>query len=158
MNRFSRLVGLRRIREEANGMAFARTLARMEGLQQDMIRLDQQTQEEQGLVRQTLADDAGGRETGPSGRLALGLVDNFLRGQAWRRQRLEQMIAVAQLDLEKSKEAWLAARTQLQQAEKLAEKEALHQHQRVEHDEKKAMDMVGVLRNRNFSGQEGELG
>ncbi|MBF0401118.1 MAG: flagellar export protein FliJ [Magnetococcales bacterium] len=148
-----RLVELRRIREEANGMALARVLARLEGLRQDVIKLDQQTLEEQ-----TLARDAIGQEGASSDRLALGMMDNFLRGQLWRRKRLEQMIAVADLDLEKAREAWLAARTQLQQAEKLAEKEDLQYRKQAEQQEKKTMDMIGVLRNKTFFGQEGDLG
>lgn len=159
MNRFKqsggskRLVELRRIREEANAMAFARVLGRLEGLRQDVVNLDRQTTEEQ-----TLAWDAIGQEVTVSDRLALGMLDNFLRGQSWRRKRLEQMIAVASMDLEKAREVWMAARTQLQQAEKLAEKEALQQHKQAEYQEKKMMDMVGVLRNKGFFGQEGDLG
>ncbi|MEO5350365.1 MAG: hypothetical protein H7836_12050 [Magnetococcus sp. YQC-3] len=149
MNRFHRLVELRRIREETNGMAFARTLARVEGLQQDVLRLDQQTAEEQALARQAI-DQAD--------RTPLAWMDKFLQGQIWRRKRLEQMIAVAKMDLEKSREAWIAARTQLQQAEKLAEREQMQQRQKLEQYEKKTMDMVGVLRNKTFFGQEGDAG
>lgn len=148
-----RLVELRRIREEASAMAVARVLGRLEGLRQDVVNLDRQTAEEQAL-----AWDAMGQEVTASDRLTLGLVDNFLRGQSWRRKRLEQMIAVASLDLEKAKEVWMAARTQLQQAEKLAEKEASQQQKQAEYQERKTMDMVGVLRNRGFFGQEGDLG
>ncbi|MEO5363994.1 MAG: hypothetical protein H7838_10290 [Magnetococcus sp. DMHC-8] len=149
MNRFHRLVELRRIREETNGMAFARTLARVEGLQQDVLKLDQQTAEEQTLARQA-ADQAD--------RSMLPWMDKFLQGQSWRRKRLEQMIAVAKMDLEKTREAWMAARTQLQQAEKLAEREKRQQRQKIEQYEKKTMDMVGVLRDKSFFGQEGEVG
>ncbi len=154
MNRFNRLVELRHIREEMNGSAFARVLARLDGLQQDVVRLDQQTKEEQELVRLSIDQTAQGALAGPP--VAPGLLDNFLRGQSWRRKRLEQMIVVAQLDLEKAREAWLAARTQLQQAEKLAEKETLHQQKQAERQEKKTMDMVGVMRNTKFFGQEGD--
>lgn len=150
MNRFNRLVELRRIREEVNGMAFARTLARVEGLQQDVIKLDQQTTEEQTLLQQ--------EEASTTNRGALLMLDNFLRGQSWRRQRLEQMIAVAKLDLEKAREAWLAARAQLKQAERLAEKEQLQQQKKIEQHERKTMDMVGILRNTTFFGQEGDVG
>lgn len=150
MNRFNRLVELRRIREEVNGMAFARTLARVEGLQQDVIKLDQQTAEEQTLLQQEEASTAN--------RGALLMLDNFLRGQSWRRKRLEQMIAVAKLDLEKAREAWLAARAQLKQAERLAEREQLQQQKKIEQHERKTMDMVGILRNTTFFGQEGDVG
>ncbi|MEO5363872.1 MAG: flagellar export protein FliJ [Magnetococcus sp. DMHC-8] len=155
MNRFDRLVELRRIREEIQGTAFARLLARLEGLKQDVRQLDQQTTEEQAQMRLAL-DQGTDRSAGPP--LPLGLLDKFLQGQAWRRKRLEQMIVVAQQDLEKARATWIAARTQLQQAEKLAEKEAQQQRKRLEYHEKKAMDMVGVLRNKTFVGQEGEVG
>ncbi|MBF0116875.1 MAG: flagellar export protein FliJ [Magnetococcales bacterium] len=154
VNRFNRLVELRRIREESNGTVFARVLARLEGLKQDLGRLDQQTTEEQAAMRLALAGSDAGADRPV---LASGMMDDFLRGQSWRRQRLQQMIAAAQMDMEKAKEAWLAARMQLRQAEKLAERESLRQHEQMERNEKKAMDMVGVLRNQNYFRQEGDV-
>ncbi len=154
VNRFNRLVELRRIREESNGTVFARVLARMEGLKQELGRLDQQTVEEQTAMRLALGGSAAGAD---QPMLASGMMDDFLRGQSWRRQRLRQMIAAAQVDMEKAKEAWLAARMQLRQAEKLAERESLRQHELAERNEKKAMDMVGVLRNQNYFRQEGDV-
>ena len=154
VNRFNRLVELRRIREESNGTVFARVLTRLEGLKQDLNRLDQQTVEEQTVMRLALPGSQGGAN---QPMLATGMMDDFLRGQSWRRQRLQQMIAAAQMDMEKAKEAWLAARMQLRQAEKLAERESLRQHELAERNEKKAMDMVGVLRNQNYFRQEGDV-
>ncbi|WP_193771327.1 flagellar export protein FliJ [Candidatus Magnetaquicoccus inordinatus] len=153
-NRFNRLVELRRIREESNGTVFARVLARLEGLKQDLGKLDQQTTEEQSAMRLSLS---GHEDRAAKPVLAAGMMDDFLRGQSWRRQRLQQMIAAAQLDMEKAKEAWLAARMQLRQAEKLAEREKLRQHEQAERNEKKAMDMVGVLRNQTYFRQEGDV-
>ncbi|MBF0186029.1 MAG: flagellar export protein FliJ [Magnetococcales bacterium] len=153
-NRFNRLVELRRIREESIGTAFARVLARLQGLKQDLSHLDQQTNEEQAAMHlaMTSANDLSARPL-----LAAGVMDDFLRGQSWRRQRLEQMIATAQLDMEKAKEAWLAARMQLRQAEKLAEREQSRLQAHAERNEKKAMDMVGVLRNQTYFRQEGDV-
>lgn len=146
MSRFKRLADLRRIREESHGMAYARVVARKEGLRQDVVKLDKITEEERYLAQQAF---------GQSSRLPSEMVDDFVRGQAWRRQRLEKMIATTQEELVQAKEVWHAARVQLKQAEKLAEKEALqHQHE-ADLRERKTMDMIGIMRNRPFSGQEG---
>ena len=155
MNRFSRLVELRRIREEANGLLFARVLTRLQGLRQDVVALDQQTREEQDAARLAIDQAVDGAAAPP---LMLGQMDDFLRGQVWRRQRLQQRMEVVQEELDKARDAWLAARTQLQQAEKLAQKEHQHRLYRLERQERKALDMVGLLRHKTFFSQEGDLG
>ncbi|MEO5341041.1 MAG: flagellar export protein FliJ [Magnetococcus sp. MYC-9] len=155
MNRFKRLVELRRIREESKGLDVARLLGRLDGMRLELFQLDQQTVEEQNLARQAVShamDDAS------TPRLAMRLMDDFLRGQAWRRQHLEQRMAAAQQDLEQAKAAWITARTQLKQAEKLEEREKLHQCQQAELREKKMLDMIGVLRKETAFGQEGDVG
>lgn len=146
MNRFGRLANLRRLREESYGMAYARVLARMEGLKQSVVMLDKMTEEERLAARQAV---------GQPSPLSSGMVEDFLKGQVWRRDRLNQKIATTQEDLDKAREVWMAARVQLKQAEKMAEKEALKQRQKEEKRERKTMDMIGVMRSRPFSGQEG---
>ena len=146
MSRFNRLVSLRRLREESYGMAYARMLAKLEGLRQSVVRLDKVTEREQGAARQAI---------GQASYVTREMVENFLKGQSWRRERLQQTIATTQEDVDKAKEIWLAARVQLKQAEKLAEKEALKKRQEAEQRERKTMDMIGVMRSRPFSGQEG---
>lgn len=146
MSRFKRLANLRRIREEAYGMAYAHILAKIKSLQQDVTKLDEVTGEEYAIARQTV---------GQGDSLPPRMVDDFFRGQSWRRKKLEQVISATQKDLDKTKGLWLAARVQLKQAEKLAEKEAQQQRHETEKRERKAMDMIGIMRNKTFSGQEG---
>ncbi|MBF0162162.1 MAG: flagellar export protein FliJ [Magnetococcales bacterium] len=155
MNRFNRLVELRRIREEVNALAFARMLNRLEGVRREVVALDQQTWSEQESMRLGLGQEID-RSLSPP--LMPSQMDDFLRGQAWRRQRLQQRMESLQEELEKAKAAWLAARAQLQQAEKLAEKEQKHQQYCLEQQEKKALDMIGILRNKTMFSQEGDLG
>ena len=146
MNRFKRLANLRRIREEASGMAHVRVVGRMENLKQNVVKLDKATAEGRVAAQQAMLQ---------SNFLPVGMVDDFLRGQTWRRERLEKMIVATQEDLDKTKNLWLAARVQLKQAESLAEKETLRQRHEAEIREIKIMDMIGVMRNIPFSGQEG---
>lgn len=146
MNRFSRLVSLRRLREEEYGMAYARMLAKIEGLRQSVVKLDEVTNEERILARSSFGQNSD---------VPLRMVEDFLKGQAWRRRKLEWMIATTRSEVEKAKAIWLAARVELKQAEKLAEKEMQQQHQEAEKRERKTMDMIGLIRNRPFSEQEG---
>lgn len=148
MSRFKRLADLRRIREESLGMACARVALRKEGLQQEMIKLDAETDAERIAARHAI---------GQADALPPHIIENFLKGQVWRRERLNKMVTVAQQDLDKAKEAWLAARVQLKQAEKLAEKEALQRRIELERREKKMMDMIGLMKNSPFPKQQGAL-
>lgn len=142
MNRFTRLVKLRHIREEAYAIAYSRILANVENLRQSIVKLDEVTEQECLIARQMIGEESG---------LPTGMVEDFLKGQLWRRQRLEKKIATIQKELDQAKERWLAARVQLKQAEKLEEKEALEQRQEVEKRERKMMDMIGIVQNRPFS-------
>ncbi|MBF0418190.1 MAG: flagellar export protein FliJ [Magnetococcales bacterium] len=146
-NRFSRLEELRGLQEEAAGQAFARTLVRIEELTQHMAELDRQTAEEQRAAIEALANPGAGRPDA-------GLMQSFLAGQAWRRQRLEQMLHRARHDSEQARAAWHEARMRLQQSEKLAEKEGARLKQEAKRQENKELDFVAINRiGRDPAGQ-----
>ncbi|MBF0273517.1 MAG: flagellar export protein FliJ [Magnetococcales bacterium] len=139
MNRFSRLEELRRLKEEAAGQAFARTLARIEDLRQRIAVLDRETAEEKTAAIDALA------APGPE-RPDPGLLDAYLTGQAWRRERLEMALRRAQQESEVARETWRGTRMQLQQAEVLAKKEDVRQQREAHRQELKQMDMVAIQR------------
>ena len=155
MSRFSRLVELRRIREESYGMAYAHILAKVEHVQQNMVKLDEITEKECMAARQVLGQGGGqdGSQGGvwPSG----SMVEDFLKGQFWRRKKLEEKMATLQKEQDKAKDVWLTARVQLKQAEKLVEKDVLQQHHKVEKRERKMMDMIGIIQNQPLFEQKG---
>ncbi|MBF0341499.1 MAG: flagellar export protein FliJ [Magnetococcales bacterium] len=147
MNRFSRLEELRRIKEDAAGQAFARTLMRVEDLRQRITELDRQTEEEKRAAIEALA------APGPN-RPDPGLLESFLAGQIWRRQRLEMALRRAREDSEAARENWRLTRMQLQQAENLAEKEDGRQRVEARRNEMKEMDFVAISRvGRDSNGQ-----
>ncbi|MBF0164222.1 MAG: flagellar export protein FliJ [Magnetococcales bacterium] len=146
-NRFSRLEELRGLQEEAAGQAFARTLVRIEELTRHIVELDRQTAEEQRAAIEALAD-AG------TDRTDAGLMQSFLAGQVWRRQRLEHMLQRARHDSDQARVAWHEARTRLQQSEKLAEKEVARLKHEAKRQEIKELDFVAINRmGRDPSGQ-----
>lgn len=148
MNRFARLVGLRSIREEAEGLVYARILAKVEGLRQSVVDLDLQTKEERDEARLQIGQGLG---------LSSEFIENFLKGQAWRRQRLQESIATLQEELSQAREVWHAARVQLKQAEKLSQKDDVRQQKEIEKNEMKSLDMIGVLQATHFLGRETTL-
>ncbi|MBF0214072.1 MAG: flagellar export protein FliJ [Magnetococcales bacterium] len=139
VNRFSRLEELRRLKEEAAGQAFARTLVRIEELRLKMARLDQETAEEKRAAIEALAAP-GAQRPDPT------LLDAYLAGQMWRRNRLEMALRRARQESEQARETWRGTRMQLQQAELLAEKEQARQKQEEHRQEVKEMDMVAIHR------------
>ncbi|MEO5346834.1 MAG: hypothetical protein H7834_10720 [Magnetococcus sp. YQC-9] len=147
MNRFSRLEEMRRIQEEAAGQAFARTLIRIEELTQRIAALDRQTEEENRAAIDALADPEAVRSDP-------GLLQTFLSGQAWRRQRLEMTLQRARHDSQAAREVWLGTRVQLKQAERLSEKEEERLRGEVRRQEIKELDNVAI--NRIGRGPDGQ--
>ncbi|MBF0439160.1 MAG: flagellar export protein FliJ [Magnetococcales bacterium] len=141
MNRFSRLEALRRLKEESAGQAFARTLARIDELRQQMVDLDRETAEEKRAAMEALA---GPQRPDPA------WLESFLAGQAWRRGRLDGALRKARMESEVAREAWRMARMQLQQAEVLAQKEGVRILGEQRRAEMKEMDMLGIYRS-NFN-------
>ncbi|MBF0624276.1 MAG: flagellar export protein FliJ [Magnetococcales bacterium] len=137
MNRFSRVVGLRRIREEAEAMAYARALARLEALRGKVRELDRVTARGREERRQELAE--GGLSMPPE------MFEGFLKGQAWRRERLLEAINRSLEEVRKAKEVWHGVRVQLQQIERLEEKEGDRLHAEARRQEMKALDAVSML-------------
>lgn len=146
-NRFSRLEELRGLQEEAAGQAFARTLVNIEELTRHIAELDRQTAEERRAAIEALADPDAKRTDA-------GLMQSFLAGQAWRRERLEHMLQRARHDSEQARAAWHEARMRLQQSEKLAEKEGARLQHEAKRQEFKEMDLVAINRvGRDPAGQ-----
>jgi flagellar export protein FliJ len=139
MGRFSRLVDLRRIREEADGLAYAKILGRIESCQQKIGDLEQETKEEHKMACEQVAQG-----TAPG---AL-MFDDFYRGQKWRIQKLQDKIHIAQREAEAARKVWLAARTQLKQAESMSEKEEAQQEVELRQKNNKELDMIGIVQSR----------
>ncbi|MBF0422916.1 MAG: flagellar export protein FliJ [Magnetococcales bacterium] len=136
MNRFGRLVELRKIREEAAANALARVLGRIRKNQEEMAALDRETEAEKIEAKANLI----------SGRAIPPIVyEDFFRGQAVRHQRLVERHSRLQVEAENARQVWHGARVMLQQAEKLAEKDAKVRAMEGRRKEGKELDMVGVL-------------
>ncbi|MBF0456243.1 MAG: flagellar export protein FliJ [Magnetococcales bacterium] len=138
MGRFSRLVELRRLREEADGLAYSRILGRIESFRQKIGMLEKETAEGQEMAVEMVKQ---GQTPGAV------RMDDFFRGQSWRVKKLEDKISMAQVEANSARLVWLAARTQLKQAEKMAEKERLQHDQTVRRNETKELDMIGIVQN-----------
>ncbi|WP_158089409.1 flagellar export protein FliJ [Magnetofaba australis] len=136
-NRFTRLVHLRRLREEALGGEYARTLAQVRDLHGRMHDLEEQTLQGERDARDGLSDV----ERPPT-----ALIDGFARGQAFRRKRLELEINQAQAASDRARTVWLSARTQLQQAEKLSDRAENERRKEMFRKEYRELDMAGVVR------------
>lgn len=139
MTRFARLVELRKIREETDGQVYARILARIESFRQEIGELDKETAQGHEMACELVAQ---GNTPGPY------RFDDFFRGQKWRVQKLKEKIHLAQQEASAAKKVWLAARTKLQQAEKMAIKEEAQRKEEVRRSENKEMDMIGIVQNR----------
>lgn len=141
MNRFARLEALRKLKEDAAGQAFARTLAHIEALRQQIVNLDRESAEENAMATAALA--------GPE-RYDPMLLDLFLKGQAWRRERLEMALKKGRQESEVAREQWRIARVQLQQAEVLVKKESQRLALEQRRKENREMDLVGIYRNSTY--------
>lgn len=138
MNRFTRLVELRRLKEESLALELAKTRQRVTALQDEVVRLAEET--------------AKGREVALADvdqvdhRLPPGLYENYYQGQDWRRQRLEEEIGRAQQAVQQAQQAWFGARTQVKQAEHLEDRMTEQQrHERLQR-ELRQLDEVGAQR------------
>lgn len=139
MSRFARLVDLKKLREEADGLAYAQVLARIEGLHQKIQSLNQETDEGHRMAIEQVVE---GHSPGPR------LLDDFLRGQEWRVQNLEVKIRRAQIEAEAAKKVWHASRVKLKQAESMAEKEEAQRQKEKRLEDKKELDMIGIVQRR----------
>ncbi len=139
MGRFSRLVDLRKIREEADGLAYARILARIENFKLRIKELEEETEEGRRSVCQQVAE---GNNPGTF------LFDDFFRGQQWRIKKLQDKIRIAQDEAAVARKIWLVSRTKLQQMEAMAEKEAALRKEEMRHEDNKELDMIGIVQNR----------
>jgi flagellar export protein FliJ len=139
MGRFSRLVDLRKIREEADGLAYARILARIETCRQKIRELEKETAQGHEMACEEVAQ---GNAAGSS------MYDDFFRGQKFRIKKLEDKISLAQVEAAAAQKVWLASRTQLRQSESMAKKEEAHRQMEMRHDDNKELDMIGIVQSR----------
>ncbi|MEG3641177.1 flagellar export protein FliJ [Magnetococcus sp. PR-3] len=138
VNRFSRLVELRRLREEAQGGEYAKVLADLNDLKQQVTLLDQETEQ----ARADALDLVGDHTTILSGDMIAG----FFEGQKVRRTRLLEAVEKSEPLVEAAKQRWLEARKGLRQAEKLEEKTDLKLQKEALRVENRMLDMAGVVR------------
>jgi flagellar export protein FliJ len=136
MGRFAKLVGLRKIREEADGLAYSRVLARIDTFRRKIQHLEQETAAGHQMVCEQVAQ---GMAPGSF------MFDNFSRGQQWRIQKLQEKIAIAQVEADAAKKVWFASRIKLKQMESMAEKEAVRHKEEMRHNENKELDMMGIV-------------
>ncbi|MEO5378177.1 MAG: flagellar export protein FliJ [Magnetococcus sp. DMHC-6] len=137
MNRFSRLVELRRLKEEIKGSYFALALGKVQKLEQEKIRLENDMEQ----VRQTELQES----LQPENRLPPKLLEDYFKGQKWRLRRLQQVRHQANLEMERTRQIWNQARVELKQSEKLAER-ADEEYKSEQHKrEIKEMDIVGIM-------------
>ncbi|MBF0384003.1 MAG: flagellar export protein FliJ [Magnetococcales bacterium] len=136
MGRFAKLVGLRKIREEADGLAYSRILARIDAFNRKIYNLERETAEGHQMVVDQVAK---GMAPGSFN------FDNFFRGQQWRIQKIREKIAMAQVEAEAAKKVWFASRIKLKQMESMAEKEAVRHKEKMRLTENKELDMVGIV-------------
>ena len=136
MGRFGKLVGLRKIREEADGLAYSRILARIETFRGKINHLKQETADGHQMVVDQVAE---GTDHGSFN------FDNFFRGQQWRIQKLTEKIALAQLEADAAQKVWFASRIKLKQMESMAAKETVRHKEKMRHIENKELDMIGIV-------------
>ncbi|MBF0195199.1 MAG: flagellar export protein FliJ [Magnetococcales bacterium] len=136
MGRFAKLVGLRKIREEADGLAYSRILARIDSLRLKISLLEQETAEGHQMVCDQVAE---GTDHGSFN------FENFFRGQQWRIQKIQEKIVLAQVEAEAAKKVWFASRIKLKQMESMADKEAVRHKEDMRINENKELDMMGIV-------------
>ncbi|MBF0158205.1 MAG: flagellar export protein FliJ [Magnetococcales bacterium] len=136
-HRFSRLVSIRQIREETHALSLARSMKRLEELQQQQQRLQQETLEAQQQARRSFEEGE---------RLSPLLYENYYKGQQWRQEKLCRFIDAAQQNVEQQRQLWFEARKLLQQVERLDEKAQQQQYQQLRSKQSKEMDQVGITR------------
>lgn len=116
-------------------MVFARALARYETLGREINQLDEETEE----VRRDATAQRGAD-------LPADFLDNYFKGQAWRREQLMGKFEEARKEMEQTRMVWNAARIRLRQVEKLEEREGKHLKAEAHKREMKELDMIGALR------------
>ncbi|MEO5327173.1 MAG: flagellar export protein FliJ [Magnetococcus sp. THC-1_WYH] len=136
MNRFRRLVELRKIREEAAAAALADVLGRIQKTQEEISGLDRETETEKRLAKENLASGCV---------LPPQMYEDFFRGQIWRRVRLLERRSKLQVEAEAARQVWYGARTLVQQAEKMAQKDDQVKKAAERRKEMKELDMIGIL-------------
>ncbi|MBF0621464.1 MAG: flagellar export protein FliJ [Magnetococcales bacterium] len=138
VNRFSRLVELRRIREEAAAAAYKEALGEIGLRKQRLLDLDEETE----MARVEMAETLGDVST----RLPSNLYLDFYRGQDVRKAQTQKEIEEVQKAAESVKQKWLETRKSLQQAEKLEEKADVVIQQEARRQEYRELDRIGVIR------------
>jgi flagellar export protein FliJ len=136
MGRFEKLVNLRKIREEADGLAYSRILSRIESFRQKIRELEQETADGHQMACDQMAQ---GISIGSSS------FDNFFRGQKWRIQKLLDKIILAQEEADAAQKIWFASRIKLKQTESMSEKELARRKEEIRQIENKELDMIGIV-------------
>ncbi|MBF0588051.1 MAG: hypothetical protein HQL53_02890 [Magnetococcales bacterium] len=135
-NRFTRLVGLRRLEEENKAGLYGQAVVALEGQKERLSALDLETEQARREEQENFGD----------GRLSPEFYLNFYRGQAERRKMVLSDIERAGQELERARQVWNSARVKMLQAEKLEEKSGEKLRKEAEKQALREMDMVGVIR------------
>lgn len=144
MNRFTRLVEIRRIQEESLAGELAKAQGRVAELRAQLAQLDTDT----ASGRTQSLDDVDHGDL----RLPPALYEEYFQGQSWRHRQLEREIAQALEEVERARQAWQAARVRVKQTQGLEERlDQRHERER-QRRELQELDQVGSLR---YVGQGG---
>nr|CRH07688.1 putative Flagellar export protein FliJ [Candidatus Magnetococcus massalia] len=142
------MVELRHLREESLAGAYARVLADLNSLQQQLMDLRRDT--EQG--RADALNMVGGTAV-----MTGDMLQGFFLGQKHREQQLQQAIVQSETEVEEARLRWVEAKKELQQVEKLADKTDKRLHTEAVRAENQVMDMTGMVRYHRRQNQEGLL-
>lgn len=138
MNRFHRLVTLRRLREEAQGTKYLQARAKVDEWIRHIDQLEEENRLADEMTRQAF--------TLSKFRLAPDLHINFARGQVERKKQMHRKLEEARIKLEEARKAWQVAHREIQQVERMEAREERRLREEAERRLLRQMDEVAVLR------------
>ncbi|MGN7613185.1 hypothetical protein ACQZV8_14000 [Magnetococcales bacterium HHB-1] len=137
-NRFSRLVVLKRLKEERAAAILSQAANRCEVLREDRKKLQQETRQGQEDLCNSFSD--------PSLRIPRVLYGNYLQGQNHRDGHLVETLNQASQEMGKAQQGWQLARTEVRQLEKLEEKVGSQLKKEQQKAELAELDRQGIIR------------
>ena len=138
MNRFTRLVELRSLKEETLGQAHLRAVAEVNRVKEAIAALGEMTREGESEARDDMLHG--------SGRLVPEMYDQFHRGQVHRRGQLDKALQQAEAAVLEARAVWQAAYREKKQAERLEENEGERQAKEARALETRTLDELGSMR------------
>lgn len=138
MNRFTRLVELRSLKEETLGQSHLRAVAEVNRIKEAIAALGEMTREGEDEAREDMLHG--------SARLVPAMYDQFNRGQVHRRGQLDEALKKAEGAVLEARAAWQAAYREMKQAERLEETEGERLDKEARTRETRTLDELGSMR------------